>query len=459
MPAVARTASPPRPHSVPATPHAPRNLRPVPTPETPDPMAKIVITGGETLNGEVQISGAKNAVLPILAAGLLADGPMEIGNVPHLHDVTTTMELLGQMGVDLAIDDRMRIHIDSRRTNQFVAPYDLVKTMRASILVLGPLVARFGQAEVSLPGGCAIGSRPVDQHIKGLQKLGADIVVENGNIRARASRLRGARIVFDMVTVTGTENIMMAAALAQGTSVIENAAQEPEIVDLANCLNAMGAKISGAGTTTLTIEGVDRLDGCTYEVLPDRIETGTFLVGGAMTGGRVLARRTRADTLDAVLMKLEEAGAHINTTADTIELDMRGKRPKAVDLVTAPYPAFPTDMQAQFVALNTVAEGTGIVTETIFENRFMHVQELQRLGADIRIEGKAAIVRGVKKLTGAPIMATDLRASASLVLAGLVADGETTVDRVYHIDRGYENIEEKLSGLGAKIRRLPVERG
>ena len=447
------------PQPVPSTPQLPRILRPVPTPKTHDPMAKIVITGGETLNGEVQISGAKNAVLPILAAGLLADGPMEIGNVPHLHDVTTTMELLGQMGVDLAIDDKMRIHIDSRRTNQFVAPYDLVKTMRASILVLGPLIARFGQAEVSLPGGCAIGSRPVDQHIKGLQKLGAEISVENGNIRARASRLRGARIVFDMVTVTGTENIMMAAVLAQGTSVIENAAQEPEIVDLANCLIAMGAKIQGAGTTTLVIEGVDRLDGCTYEVLPDRIETGTFLVGGAMTGGRVLARRTRADTLDAVLMKLEEAGAHINTTADTIELDMRGNRPKAVDLVTAPYPAFPTDMQAQFVALNTVAEGIGVVTETIFENRFMHVQELQRLGADIRIEGKAAIVRGVKKLTGAPIMATDLRASASLVLAGLVADGETTVDRVYHIDRGYENIEEKLSGLGAKIRRLPVERG
>jgi UDP-N-acetylglucosamine 1-carboxyvinyltransferase len=459
MPAVARSASPTRPLSVPATPQVPRILRPVPTPKTLDPMAKIVITGGETLNGEVQISGAKNAVLPILAAGLLADGPMEIGNVPHLHDVTTTMELLGQMGVDLAIDDRMRIHIDSRRTHRFAAPYELVKTMRASILVLGPLIARFGQAEVSLPGGCAIGSRPVDQHIKGLQKLGADIQVENGNIRARAGRLRGARIVFDMVTVTGTENIMMAAVLAQGTSVIENAAQEPEIVDLANCLIAMGAKIQGAGTTTLVIEGVDRLDGCTYEVLPDRIETGTFLVGGAMTGGRVLARRTRADTLDAVLMKLEEAGAHINTTADTIELDMRGNRPKAVDLVTAPYPAFPTDMQAQFVALNTVAEGVGVVTETIFENRFMHVQELQRLGADIRIEGKAAIVRGVKKLTGAPIMATDLRASASLVLAGLVAEGETTVDRVYHIDRGYENIEEKLSGLGAKIRRLPVERG
>ncbi len=419
-------------------------------------MAKIHITGGETLNGEVQISGAKNAVLPILAAGLLADGPMEIGNVPHLHDVTTTMELLGQMGVDLAIDDRMRIHIDSRRADKFFAPYELVKTMRASILVLGPLVARFGQAEVSLPGGCAIGSRPVNLHIKGLQALGAEVTVEGGYIRAKAGRLKGARIVMDMVTVTGTENIMMAACLARGTTVIENAAQEPEVVDLANCLNAMGAKISGAGSTTMVIDGVDRLDGCYYEVLPDRIETGTFLVGGAMTGGRVVAKKTRADTLDAVLAKLEEAGAHINTTEDSIELDMRGKRPKAVDLITAPYPAFPTDMQAQFMALNSVAEGVGVITETIFENRFMHVQELQRLGADIRVEGNTAIVRGVNTMSGAPIMATDLRASASLVLAGLVAAGETTVDRVYHIDRGYENIEEKLGGLGAKIRRLPA---
>ncbi len=424
--------------------------------ECSDSMAKIVITGGETLNGEVQISGAKNAVLPILAAGLLADGPMEISNVPHLHDVTTTMELLGQMGVDLAIDDRMRVHIDSRRADRYVAPYELVKTMRASILVLGPLVARFGQAEVSLPGGCAIGSRPVNLHIKGLQQLGAEVTVENGYIRARASRLRGTRIVMDMVTVTGTENIMMAATLASGTTVIENAAQEPEVVDLANCLNAMGAKISGAGSTTMVIEGVERLDGCHYEVLPDRIETGTFLVGGAMTGGRVVAKKTRADTLDAVLAKLEEAGAHINTTEDSIELDMRGNRPRAVDFITAPYPGFPTDMQAQFMALNSVAEGVGVITETIFENRFMHVQELQRLGANIRVDGHTAIVRGVNNMTGAPIMATDLRASASLVLAGLVASGETTVDRVYHIDRGYENIEEKLSGLGAKIRRLPA---
>ena len=431
------------------------SLRPCPRPQPPS-MAKIQITGGETLNGEVQISGAKNAVLPILAAGLLADAPMEVGNVPHLHDVTTTMELLGQMGVDLAIDDKMRVHIDSRRANRFVAPYELVKTMRASILVLGPLVARFGQAEVSLPGGCAIGSRPVNLHIKGLQALGAEVTVENGYIRAKAGRLKGARIVFDLVTVTGTENIMMAACLAQGTTVIENAAQEPEVVDLANCLNRFGAKIYGAGTTTIVVDGVDRLDGGYYEVLPDRIETGTFLVGGAMTGGRVVARKTRADTLDAVLAKLQEAGAHINTTEDSIELDMRGNRPRAVDLTTAPYPAFPTDMQAQFMALNCVAEGVGVITETIFENRFMHVQELQRLGADIRVEGNTAIVRGSDKLSGAPIMATDLRASASLVLAGLVAAGETTVDRVYHIDRGYENIEEKLGGLGAKIRRLPA---
>jgi UDP-N-acetylglucosamine 1-carboxyvinyltransferase len=431
------------------------SLRPCPRPQ-PLSMAKIQITGGEPLNGEVQISGAKNAVLPILAAGLLADAPVEIGNVPHLHDVTTMMELLGQMGVDLAIDDKMRVHIDSRRTHRFVAPYELVKTMRASILVLGPLVARFGQAEVSLPGGCAIGSRPVNLHIKGLQQLGAEVSVENGYIRAKAGRLKGARIVFDLVTVTGTENIMMAAALAQGTTVIENAAQEPEVVDLAQCLNKFGAKVYGAGTNTIVIDGVERLGGGDYEVLPDRIETGTFLVGGAMTGGRVLAKRTRADTLDAVLSKLEEAGAHIDTTEDSIELDMRGRRPRAVDLTTAPYPAFPTDMQAQFMALNCVAEGVGIITETIFENRFMHVQELQRLGADIRVEGNTAIVRGSDKLSGAPIMATDLRASASLVLAGLVAAGETTVDRVYHIDRGYENIEEKLGGLGAKIRRLPA---
>ncbi len=418
-------------------------------------MAKILIAGGDPLNGEVQISGAKNAVLPILAATLLADGPMEISNVPHLHDVTTTMELLGRMGVQLMVDEKMRITVDPGTVDSHVAPYDLVKTMRASILVLGPLVARFGAAEVSLPGGCAIGSRPVDQHIRGLRALGADITVENGYIVAKARRLRGARITMDMVTVTGTENILMAATLAEGTTVIENAAQEPEVVDLAMCLNAMGARVSGAGTDTLVIEGVERLHGCRYEVLPDRIETGTFLVAGAITQGRVRARRARPDTLDAVLVKLEEAGAHVNTGADWIEVDMRGRRPRAVSLTTAPYPAFPTDMQAQFIALNACAEGTGVITETIFENRFMHIQELQRLGADIRVEGNSAICHGVTTMSGAPLMATDLRASASLVLAGLVARGETTVDRIYHIDRGYENIEEKLGGLGARIRRLP----
>jgi UDP-N-acetylglucosamine 1-carboxyvinyltransferase len=418
-------------------------------------MAKIVISGGEPLNGDVWISGAKNAVLPILAATLLADEPVTIGNVPHLHDVTTTMELLGQMGVQLTIDERMRIHADPRPARRYFAPYDLVKTMRASILVLGPLVARFGEADVSLPGGCAIGSRPVNLHIKGLEALGADVTVENGYIKARAKRLKGARVVMDLVTVTGTENIMMAAALAQGTTVIENAAQEPEVVDLANCINTMGGKISGAGTSTIVIDGVERLHGTHYEVLPDRIETGTFLVAGAITGGRVLAKRSRPKTLDAVLQKLEEAGAQINTTDDSIEVDMRGRRPKAVDIMTAPYPAFPTDMQAQFTALNAVAEGVGTITENVFENRFMHVHELERLGADIRLEGNTAVIKGVDMMSGAPLMATDLRASACLVLAGLVARGDTTVDRIYHIDRGYECIEEKLGALGAKIRRLP----
>jgi UDP-N-acetylglucosamine 1-carboxyvinyltransferase len=418
-------------------------------------MAKIVISGGEPLKGDVWISGAKNAVLPILAATLLADEPMTIGNVPHLHDVTTTMEVLGQMGVQLTIDERMNIHVDPRTADKYFAPYDLVKTMRASILVLGPLVAKFGQADVSLPGGCAIGSRPVDQHLRGLEALGATISVENGYIKARAKRLRGARIVMDLVTVTGTENIMMAAALAAGTTVIENAAQEPEVVDLANCIIAMGGKIDGAGTSTITIEGVERLHGTHYDVLPDRIETGTFLVGAAITGGHVTAKRARPKTLDAVLVKLEEAGAHINTGDDWIEVDMRGRRPRAVDITTAPYPAFPTDMQAQFTALNTVAEGVGTITETVFENRFMHVHELERLGADIRLEGNVAVIHGVDGMSGAPLMATDLRASACLVLAGLVAKGDTTVDRIYHIDRGYECIEEKLGSLGARIRRLP----
>ena len=418
-------------------------------------MAKIVIAGGEALNGEVQISGAKNAVLPILCATLLADNAVEIGNVPHLHDVTTTMELLGELGVQLIVDEKLTITADPRHVTSTIAPYELVKTMRASILVLGPLLARFGHAQVALPGGCAIGSRPVDQHIRGLQALGADVLVEGGFIKASAKRLKGARFVFDMVTVTGTENVLMAATLAEGTTVLENCAQEPEVVDLANCLIAMGARIGGAGSNKIIIHGVDRLHGGHYDVLPDRIETGTFLVAGAMTGGRVMAKKTRADIMDSVLQKLEEAGAHVNTGEDFIEVDMRGNRPKAVSLTTAPYPAFPTDMQAQFAAMNTIAEGVGVITETIFENRFMHLNELTRLGADVRIEGNTAIIRGVPKMTGAPIMATDLRASASLVLAGLVAEGETTVDRVYHIDRGYENIEEKLGGLGARIRRLP----
>ncbi|HKF95594.1 MAG TPA: UDP-N-acetylglucosamine 1-carboxyvinyltransferase [Gammaproteobacteria bacterium] len=419
-------------------------------------MEKLFITGGRPLQGEIRISGAKNAVLPILAATLLADSPMRIGNVPHLHDVTTTMELLGRMGVSLLVDERMNIEIETSDIDAFVAPYELVKTMRASILVLGPLLARFGQAEVSLPGGCAIGSRPVDLHLRGLAAMGASIDVEGGYIRARAAKLRGANLVMDSVTVTGTENLMMAAALAQGKTVIENAAREPEVVDLANCLSAMGANITGAGTDKLTIEGVETLRGCYYNVLADRIETGTFLVAAAITGGKVRLKQTAPRLLDAVLQKLEEAGAEINTGFDWIELDMQGKRPRAIDIRTAPYPAFPTDMQAQFTALNAVASGGGAVTETVFENRFMHVQEMQRMGADIHVEGNSAITRGVEKLKAAPVMATDLRASASLILAGLVAKGETVVDRIYHIDRGYECIEEKLATLGANIRRVPA---
>ncbi|MBL3528738.1 MAG: UDP-N-acetylglucosamine 1-carboxyvinyltransferase [gamma proteobacterium endosymbiont of Lamellibrachia anaximandri] len=418
-------------------------------------MDKLIINGGGPLDGEVRIAGAKNAALPILAATLLADGPMSVGNVPHLHDITTTMELLGGMGITLVVDEKMSIEVDTSTIKEFYAPYELVKTMRASILVLGPMLSRFGQADVSLPGGCAIGSRPVNLHIDGLRAMGADIDVEQGYIRARAKRLHGARIVMDMVSVTGTENLMMAATLADGTSLIENAAREPEVVDLANCLNKMGAKVSGAGTSTITIEGVEKLVGTHYDVLPDRIETGTYLVAAAMTGGRVKVRDTCPDLLDAVTQKLREAGADIEVGKDWMTLDMHGRRPKAVDVHTAPYPAFPTDMQAQFTALNSVAEGVGTVTETVFENRFMHVQELQRMGARIRLEGNTAICTGVERLTGAPVMATDLRASASLVLAALVADGETLVDRIYHIDRGYQNIEEKLSGLGGEIRRIP----
>ena len=417
-------------------------------------MDKLLITGGESLDGEVRIAGAKNAALPILAGTLLADGKVRLTNVPHLRDITTTMELLGRMGVDLTVGERMCIEADARRVHNFSAPYELVKTMRASILVLGPLLARFGRADVSLPGGCAIGARPVNLHIEGLRAMGAEISVENGYIRARASRLHGARVVLEQVTVTGTENLMMAAALAAGETIIENAAREPEVVDLAEFLNAMGARVRGAGTDTIHIEGVGRLEGTRYRVLPDRIETGTYLVAAAMTGGRILARDTRPDLLDAVLGKLREAGAQIETGADWISLDMGGRRPRAVNVHTAPHPAFPTDMQAQFCALNSIAEGVGTITETVFENRFMHVLEMQRMGADIQLEGNVAICHGIERLTAAPVMATDLRASASLVLAGLVADGETLVDRIYHIDRGYDNIEEKMAALGARIRRI-----
>ena len=424
-------------------------------------MQKILVEGGQPLNGEVQISGAKNAVLPILCATLLADEPVEISNVPHLHDVVTTAKLLAGLGAGITIDQgtigkgsESGVIVDPRSVNSHVAPYELVKTMRASVLVLGPLLAKYGDAEVSLPGGCAIGSRPVDLHIKGLQALGADISVDHGFIKASAKRLRGARHVFDMVSVGATENVLMAACLAEGTSVLENAAMEPEIVDLAECLKAMGAKIEGAGTGRIVVEGVERLHGGKHAVVADRIETGTFLVAAAMTGGRVTARKTRPDTLDAVLDKLTEAGAEITVDGDRITLDMRGRRPKAVNLTTAPHPAFPTDMQAQFMAMNCIADGVGVINETIFENRFMHVNELLRLGADIRVDGHTAVIRGVQQLSGAPVMATDLRASASLILAGLVADGETVIDRIYHLDRGYENIEEKLSGLGARIRRI-----
>jgi len=418
-------------------------------------MDKLIIKGGVPLNGMVRISGAKNAALPIIMATLLADEPVTVCNVPHLHDVTTSMELLGGMGVSLMIDENLNVEVDPSTIHSFNAPYEMVRTMRASILVLGPLLARFGQADVSMPGGCAIGTRPVDIHISALEAMGAKIEVEGGYIRARADRLLGARLVMDMVTVTGTENIMMAATLAKGTTVIENAAREPEVIDLANCLNAMGAVVSGAGTDTIVIEGVERLSGCRYAVMPDRIETGTFLVGAAISGGTVLLKDTRPDILDAVLVKLEEAGAEIDTGDDWIKLDMKGRRPKAVSVRTAPYPAFPTDMQAQFTALNAVAEGAGAITETIFENRFMHVPELQRMGADINLQGNTAFCVGVDKINGAPVMATDLRASASLVLAGLVAQGETVVDRIYHIDRGYHCIEEKLAQLGANIRRVP----
>ena len=418
-------------------------------------MDKLIVTGGCRLDGEIRISGAKNAALPIMAATLLADEPVTVSNVPHLHDVTTTMELLGRMGVSLVVNEFLDIEVDTSTINSFYAPYELVKTMRASILVLGPLLSRFGEAHVSMPGGCAIGQRPVNIHLEGLKAMGADIQVENGYIIARADRLTGANIVLETISVTATENLMMAATLARGTTVIDNAAQEPEVADVAKCLVAMGARISGAGTSRIVIEGVERLGGARHRILPDRIETGTYLVAGAVTGGRVKARDTDPALLKVVLQKLREAGAQVETGEDWIELDMGGRRPKAVTIHTAPYPAMPTDMQAQFMVLNSVADGSSVVTETVFENRFMHVQELLRLGADIALEGNTALINGVETLQGAPVMATDLRASASLVLAGLVASGETHISRIYHIDRGYECIEEKLELLGAIIKRVP----
>jgi UDP-N-acetylglucosamine 1-carboxyvinyltransferase len=416
---------------------------------------KLAIRGGARLDGEVTISGAKNATLPILAGALLAEGEVRISNVPHLRDVTTTIELLGRMGVDVTIHEPMEVAVNASTITSFSAPYDLVKTMRASILVLGPLLGRYGRADVSLPGGCAIGARPVDMHVKGLRALGAEVSIDDGYIRARADRLRGGHVFFDAISVTGTENILMAAVLAEGETVLENAAREPEVEDLANFLISMGARIEGAGTNRIVVHGVDRLQGTRYRVLPDRIEAGTFLVAAAITGGRVRLRRVNPLHLEAVLQKLRDAGAAIESGEDWIELDMRGRELLSVDLSTDPYPGFPTDMQAQFMALNTVAEGTAAVTETVFENRFMHVPELQRMGANIGLQGHTAIVRGVSGLRSAPVMATDLRASASLVLAALVAQGETVVDRIYHIDRGYECIEEKLRQLGADIRRLP----
>jgi len=416
-------------------------------------MDKLIIEGGVPLAGEVRISGAKNAALPILCAAILSGEPLRIANVPRLHDVTTMLKLLAQMGIAVSVDDKLGIELNAAALGNPVAPYDLVKTMRASVLVLGPLIARCGEARVSLPGGCAIGLRPVDQHLKALQAMGATIDIEHGYMHGRAPRLTGARIIMDLVTVTGTENIMMAATLASGETVIENAAREPEVIDLANCLNAMGAQVNGAGSDVIRITGVPRLKSADCRVMPDRIETGTFLAAAAATGGEVRLLGTRAGILEAVLEKLREAGAQIEAAADWISLRMNGPL-RAVSLRTAPYPGFPTDMQAQFMALNSVARGTALITETIFENRFMHVQELRRLGAQIEAEGNTAVVTGVDRLDGATVMATDLRASASLVLAGLIARGETTIERVYHLDRGYESIEEKLSKLGARIRRV-----
>ncbi|QGX40678.1 UDP-N-acetylglucosamine 1-carboxyvinyltransferase [Permianibacter aggregans] len=418
-------------------------------------MQKLVIEGGVPLNGDVRISGAKNAALPILFSAILVDGTLSLSNVPHLNDITTTMALLGRLGLAITVNEDMSVDIDGSKIDHFEAPYELVKTMRASVLCLGPLLARFGQADVSLPGGCAIGARPVNLHIQGLQQMGADIVVEGGFIRARCNgRLKGTEVFFDVVSVGATENLLMAAALAEGETILENAAREPEVVDLANCLIAMGAKIQGAGTSRIVIQGVEKLHSADYRVQPDRIETGTYLVAAAMTGGHVRCTNADPDILDAVLQKLKETGAKITTGEDWIALDMNGRKLKAVNISTQPFPGFPTDMQAQFCALNAIAEGAASITENIFENRFMHVMELQRMGAHFDVQGHTVVVKGVPQLTAAQVMATDLRASASLVLAALVAKGETVIDRIYHIDRGYECIEEKLQGLGAKIRRM-----
>lgn len=422
-------------------------------------MDKLIINGGKPLNGEIIISGAKNSALPIMAASILLTENVTIQNVPHLKDVTTMMELLGHLGAKLIVDEKMNVQINANNVNDLIAPYHLVKTMRASILVLGPMLGRFGEADVSLPGGCAIGTRPVDLHLKAMKTMGAEITVQNGYIKARCpkGRLEGKTLVFDTITVTGTENVMMGGVLAKGKTVIKNAAREPEVVDLANFLNQMGGKISGAGTHTIEIEGVDALHGGTYSVIPDRIEAGTYLTAGALTRGHVTVRKVRPDNLLSMLCKFEEAGAHLTIGEDWVSLDMKGARPRSVDISTAPYPGLATDMQAQFMAMNTVAEGTSTVIENIFENRFMHVQELQRMGAVIKLNGKTAMITGVEKLMGAPVMATDLRASASLILAGLAAEGETTVERIYHVDRGYERIEEKLSMLGANIKRRSNE--
>ena len=418
-------------------------------------MDKLLIKGGSELHGEIYASGSKNSALPILAASLLADTPLKVGNLPHLNDVTTMLELLGSMGVDVMLSDEMEVQVDTSSINNLNARYELVKTMRASILVLGPLLAKFQKAIVALPGGCAIGSRPVNLHIDAMRAMGADVSIEDGNIVASVEgRLKGAKILFEPVSVTGTENVIMAACLAEGTTVIENAAREPEVIDLANCLIGMGAQIEGAGSDVITVNGVERLNGTTFSVMPDRVEVGTYLTAVAMTGGRVKIKQAKPEYLSSVITKLESAGALITLEDDSVEISMQQNKPKAVSLTTGPYPSFPTDMQAQFVSLNSIAEGNSTVTETVFENRFMHVQEIARMGGNITLKGNTAVIEGIEKLKGAPVMATDLRASASLVLAGLVAEGATIIDRIYHIDRGYERIEEKLKMLGADIERI-----